>query len=227
MNALFRCRVLASVCRQPGLLGPTGGFGRVCSLRKTRNCSFLASRHQQQRRHAASRRLETRRCSSDGRLSDSPGTSEEGPGEGDEKSPLNHRPSEAFTLDVLVSLLRQENAADLCVIKVPDHVRYTEHFIVVSGLSPRHLRAMALYAVKVYKFLKKEEDTHVKIEGKDAEDWLCVDFGDIVVHFMLPETRELYELEKLWVLRSYDEQLQKIPTETLPEDFILDVELPK
>lgn len=44
---------------------------------------------------------------------------------------------------------------------------------------------------------------------------------------MLPETRELYELEKLWTLRAYDEQLQKIPSETLPKDFILDAELTK
>lgn len=57
--------------------------------------------------------------------------------------------STSFTLDVLVSLLRQENAVDLCVIKVPDHIKYAEYFIVVSGLSPRHLHAMALYAVKV------------------------------------------------------------------------------
>lgn len=57
--------------------------------------------------------------------------------------------SKTFTLDVLVSLLRQENAVDICVIKVPEQVKYAEYFIVVSGVSPRHLRAMALYAIKV------------------------------------------------------------------------------
>lgn len=57
--------------------------------------------------------------------------------------------SDTFTLDVLVSLLRQENAMDICVIKVPEQITYTQYFIVVSGVSPRHLRAMALYAIKV------------------------------------------------------------------------------
>lgn len=56
---------------------------------------------------------------------------------------------EKFTIDVLVSLLRQENAVDICVIKVPEQITYSEYFIVVSGVSPRHLRAMALYAIKV------------------------------------------------------------------------------
>ncbi|XP_056900696.1 mitochondrial assembly of ribosomal large subunit protein 1 [Takifugu flavidus] len=128
----------------------------------------------------------------------------------------------SFSLDVLVSLLRQENAVDICVIKIPDSILYTEYVIVVSGISTRHLQAMALYAVKVYKYFKKEKERNVKIEGKETEDWMCIDFGNMVVHFMLPETRELYELEKLWTLRGYDEQLRKIPPETLPEDFIYD-----
>lgn len=55
----------------------------------------------------------------------------------------------SFSLDVLVSLLRQENAVDICVIKIPDNILYTEYVIVVSGISTRHLKAMALYAVKV------------------------------------------------------------------------------
>ncbi|XP_077432782.1 mitochondrial assembly of ribosomal large subunit protein 1 [Vanacampus margaritifer] len=145
-------------------------------------------------------------------------------GHSNDKRHPSQRPVETFNLDTLVAVLRQENAADICVIKVPDDMKYSDYFIVVSGVSPRHLRAMALYAIKVYKFLKKDHDVHVKIEGKAADDWMCIDFGDIVVHFMLPEIREVYELEKLWTLRSYDEQLSRIPDEKLPEDFIYDLE---
>uniref|UniRef100_A0A5F7ZR46 Mitochondrial assembly of ribosomal large subunit protein 1 n=1 Tax=Macaca mulatta TaxID=9544 RepID=A0A5F7ZR46_MACMU len=129
-----------------------------------------------------------------------------------------------FDIDTMVSLLRQENARDICVIQVPPEMRYTDYFVIGSGTSTRHLHAMAFYIVKMYKHLKCKHDPHVKIEGKDTDDWMCVDFGSMVIHLMLPETREIYELEKLWTLRSYDDQLAQIAPETVPEDFILGIE---
>ncbi|KAL2083834.1 hypothetical protein ACEWY4_019352 [Coilia grayii] len=138
-----------------------------------------------------------------------------------------HRGDEVWGIDVLVALLRQENAQDICVIRVPPELKYTQYFIVASGASTRHLRAMASYALKVYKFLKSSADAHVRIEGKDAEDWVCIDFGEMVVHLMLPAARDTYELEKLWTLRHHDNQLSRIPPETLPIDFIYGVDAHK
>nr|XP_019583227.1 PREDICTED: mitochondrial assembly of ribosomal large subunit protein 1 [Rhinolophus sinicus] len=156
-----------------------------------------------------------------------PGLEEREEGAADEGRPESGIAGPAglrFDIDLLVSLLRQENARDICVIKVPPEMKYTDYFVIGSGTSTRHLHAMADYIVKTYKFLKHESEPHVKIEGKDTDDWLCVDFGSMVIHLMLPETRETYELEKLWTLRSYDDQLAQMAPETLPEDFILGLE---
>ncbi|KAM8810885.1 mitochondrial assembly of ribosomal large subunit protein 1 [Eudromia elegans] len=141
------------------------------------------------------------------------GTAERRPAAGDALS--------RFNIDLVVSLLRQENAKDICVIQVSPELRYCDYFIVVSGSSTRHLHAMAEYMLKMYKHQKEESGPHAVIEGKDTDDWLCIDFGNIVVHFMLPETRERYELEKLWTLHSYDDQLAQMTPQLLPEDFIL------
>ncbi|KAM5271796.1 mitochondrial assembly of ribosomal large subunit protein 1 [Ctenodactylus gundi] len=150
--------------------------------------------------------------------------SEERAGEGSPDPDAADHIGPKFDIDMLVSLLRQENARDICVIKVPSEMKYTDYFVIVSGTSTRHLHAMAYYIVKMYKYLKCRSEPHVKIEGKDTDDWLCVDFGGMVVHLMLPETRETYELEKLWTLRSYDDQLSQIAPETIPDDFILGIE---
>ncbi|XP_032036543.1 mitochondrial assembly of ribosomal large subunit protein 1, partial [Aythya fuligula] len=126
-----------------------------------------------------------------------------------------------FNIDFVVALLRQENAKDICVIEVPPEMKYCNYFIVVSGSSTRHLHAMANYMMKMYKLQKEDSDPRAQIEGKETDDWLCIDFGSIVVHFMLPEARETYELEKLWTLGSYDDQLTEMTPQSLPEDFVL------
>uniref|UniRef100_A0A673LHJ7 Si:zfos-1192g2.3 n=1 Tax=Sinocyclocheilus rhinocerous TaxID=307959 RepID=A0A673LHJ7_9TELE len=114
-----------------------------------------------------------------------------------------------FDVALLVSVLKQENASDVCVIRVPPELKYTDHMIIVSGSSPRHLSAIAELLLKTVK-RNTLTDTHTHTRP-------------MVLHLMLPDTRQMYELEKLWTLRSYDEQLKRIPPETLPSDFIYDI----
>lgn len=79
-----------------------------------------------------------------------------------------------FDIDMLVSLLRQENARDICVIKVPPEMKYTDYFVVGSGTSSRHLHAMAYYIVKMV--------------GCCLLFWFCFDLENIVSTLGLDNT---------------------------------------
>lgn len=54
-----------------------------------------------------------------------------------------------FNIDLVVALLRQENAKDICVIQLSPELKYCDYFIIVSGFSTRHLHAMANYMLKM------------------------------------------------------------------------------
>ncbi|XP_078621034.1 uncharacterized protein LOC144887589 [Branchiostoma floridae x Branchiostoma japonicum] len=116
-----------------------------------------------------------------------------------------------FTIDELVEELRGENVKDICVIKVPVSLQYVDFLVIVSGSSTRHLKSIAQYVISLHKDHKDARDKFVTVEGADCDDWMAIDLGNIALHMMLPETREKYELEKLWTLGSdYDDQTRDI-----------------
>jgi ribosome-associated protein len=81
-----------------------------------------------------------------------------------------------------------------------------DFMIVATGRSDRHVRSLGDALVESC----KEDGIEVLgMEGKESAEWLLVDLVDVVVHIMLPRTRDFYEIEKLWDFSPRDEDANR------------------
>lgn len=97
--------------------------------------------------------------------------------------------------DIVVNALEDVKAQDISVIDVRDRTSVTDYMILASGTSNRHVRSLA---ESVVSDVKEKGVRYANVEGANVSDWILVDLGDIVVHVMMPATREFYDLERLW-----------------------------
>ena len=85
---------------------------------------------------------------------------------------------------------------DVLVLDVGDIIGIAEVFVITSASNTRQVRTIC---DEVELALKEEDGTApIRIEGLDAASWVLIDYGDLVVHVFLEETREYYGLERLW-----------------------------
>ena len=97
--------------------------------------------------------------------------------------------------DIVINALEELKAQDISVLDVKDRTSVTDFMVVASGTSNRHVRSLAQSVVQD---VKEKTDLMPSVEGGQTSDWILVDLGDIVVHLMMPATREFYDLERLW-----------------------------
>lgn len=104
---------------------------------------------------------------------------------------MDQQQLKAFVVEKLEDL----KGRDIIDIDVSDKSSVTDTLIICSGNSKRHVVSIAENLVVE---AKKADAAPLSIEGKNAGDWVLVDLGDIVVHVMQDESRDFYQLEKLW-----------------------------
>ena len=95
----------------------------------------------------------------------------------------------------ILNILEDNKAENLSMIDVKNKSSVTDTMIIVSGRSTRHVKAIADNLVTK---LKKNKVKPIGIEGYNKSEWILLDYGDLLVHVMHPDTREFYSLEKLW-----------------------------
>jgi ribosome-associated protein len=70
-----------------------------------------------------------------------------------------------------------------------------DYFVVCTGTSSTHVET---FAEAIDTALKAAGHRALHREGVATSGWLLLDYGDVVVHIFLPETRAFYALERLW-----------------------------
>jgi ribosome-associated protein len=91
-----------------------------------------------------------------------------------------------------VEELKGQDVVELDVRKLTD---VTDCFVIASGRSGRQVKAIA---ENVIEKAKAAGVRPMGVEGLAKGEWVLVDLCDVVLHVMQPETREYYQLEKLW-----------------------------
>jgi ribosome-associated protein len=98
-------------------------------------------------------------------------------------------------VELVIDALEDMKAIDIKTIDVTDRSSVTDFMIIATGTSRRHVKSAAENVLMV---LRDNNLQPKGTEGTDASEWVLVDMGDVVVHVMMPDTREFYDLEKLW-----------------------------
>lgn len=99
------------------------------------------------------------------------------------------------TLKTIIKALDDKKAVDICVLKIDEITSLADHFVICNGTSTTHVKTLA----------DECEAATAKIgynvrarEGMDAGSWILLDYGDVIVHVYNKDTRNFYNLEKLW-----------------------------
>ena len=94
----------------------------------------------------------------------------------------------------IAKVLDQKKALDIKAIHITEYSIVADYFLVASGTSNTHVKSLADDIEYEMKQQGVEPD---HIEGR-ATGWILLDYGSVIVHVFTPESREYYNLERLW-----------------------------
>ena len=89
-----------------------------------------------------------------------------------------------------------KKALDLKIIGIRDISILADYFVLATGTSGTQVKALADEVE--YQLKTKFDRMPARVEGYHSSSWILADYGNVVVHFFLEDTRDFYSLERLW-----------------------------
>ncbi|HNR39516.1 MAG TPA: ribosome silencing factor [Acidobacteriota bacterium] len=99
------------------------------------------------------------------------------------------------TLAIIHEILDSKKAIDVRIIDISRISNFTNYFIICSGANEKHIQTLA---DELQKKLGEKGIETAHVEGYQNAEWVLLDYFDFIVHIFSIETREYYELERLW-----------------------------
>ncbi len=90
----------------------------------------------------------------------------------------------------------EKKADDIVLIDLTGQTDVCDYFLILSASNPRLLDAIVDEVEEKVRINCDERP--LSIEGRDERSWILMDYGSVVIHAFLPETRDFYRLERLW-----------------------------
>lgn len=114
----------------------------------------------------------------------------------------------------IARLALEKKGSDITVMDLRGLTDITDYFVIVSGDSQPHLKAIYGY---IEDELKKQKIKPWHREGRQNLNWILLDYIEVVVHIFKPQVREFYALEKLWGDARITRMEENVPDRILSE----------
>ncbi|MFM7471371.1 MAG: ribosome silencing factor [Nodosilinea sp. LVE1205-7] len=90
----------------------------------------------------------------------------------------------------------ERKGTNIVILPVADVSYLADYFVIITGFSTVQVRAITRSIEASLE--EKWQRQPLRLEGQLEGNWVVMDYGDVIVHIFLPETREFYDLEAFW-----------------------------
>lgn len=105
-------------------------------------------------------------------------------------------------------LALEKKALDVIILDLRELDAFTDYFVICSGEVDLQVKAIVDH---IYETLLAEKVKPLSREGYENLQWVLIDYIDCVLHVFLPDRREFYRLEKLWIDAEIEELTDESP----------------
>jgi ribosome-associated protein len=117
---------------------------------------------------------------------------------GDTTKPKYERGKTMTPKDMALTIakaLDDKKGQDIKVLEITDLSSLADYFVICTATSSTQIKALSDFCEKTMK--DHDEGPH-HIEGHRGGTWVLMDFSCVIVHIFIEETRQFYDLERLW-----------------------------